>query len=417
MAKARHIREPARDVPVFDQYDVVVVGGGIAGVAASVAAAREGARTALMECGFGLGGLATLGNIIVYLPLCDGNGRKVSGGLAEELLKLADKEGDPLLAPGGHGIPDCWKRGGDKDRRAEERYVVRYNAESYRLALEALVLRAGVDLLYGMRFGNVIKKRSRIEAILAESKSGRVALRCDAVVDASGDGDVCALAGEPMISCDLNVAAGWFYSAGTGGVALHKATEPFDVQALTLLPGAKRGFRGDDAREVSEKMQADHQLVRDRLRQSRKSDGDESLYPIHLPSIPGFRLTRRLGGPCSLVEADDGVFHPQAIGMIGHWRKRGPYYFVPYASIAAVHTGNLFAAGRCAACGQSAWDLMRVIPSCAVTGQAAGVAAARVAASGTSAQTLDMAWLQERLRKLRVPIDRKGRSPHRADWA
>ena len=56
MAKLKHIREPARDIPVFGQYDVVVVGGGIAGVAASIAAAREGARTALIEYGFGLGG-------------------------------------------------------------------------------------------------------------------------------------------------------------------------------------------------------------------------------------------------------------------------------------------------------------------------------------------------------------------------
>ena len=207
MAKARHIREPARDVPVFDQYDVVVVGGGIAGVAASVAAAREGARTALIEYGFGLGGLATLGNIIVYLPLCDGNGRKVSGGLAEELLKLAIKQGDPLHAPGGYDIPDCWKPSGDKARRTEERYKLAYNAESYRLALETFVLRAEVDLLYGMRFCDVSKKRGRIEAILVESKSGRVALRCRAVVDASGDGDVCAHAGEPTITCNMNVAA------------------------------------------------------------------------------------------------------------------------------------------------------------------------------------------------------------------
>jgi len=394
---------------VFGRYDVVVVGGGIAGVAASVAAAREGARAALIEYGFGLGGLATLANVIVYLPLCDGAGRKVSGGLAEELLKLSAKQGDTALAPRGRGIPGCWKRGGDKAQRAEERYLVWYNAESYRLALEAFVLRAGVDLLYGMRFCNVVKKRGRIEAILAESKSGRVALRCDAVVDASGDADVCASAGEPTISCDTNVAAGWFYTVGAGGARVHLGSEPVDLGGLTLRPCVKRGFRGDDARDVSDKMMADHQIIRDQLRELRKREGGESSYPIHLPSIPSFRMTRRLGGPCALAESDDGVFHPEAIGMIGHWRKRGPYYFVPYDSITAVRTKNLFAAGRCAACEQSAWDLMRVIPACAATGQAAGVAAARVADTGVPAQGLDIPWLQDRLRKLRVPIDRKGR--------
>jgi len=69
------ITEPSRKIPVEASYDVAVVGGGIAGVAAALAAAREGVEVVLLERTFGLGGLATLGNVIMYLPLCDGMGR------------------------------------------------------------------------------------------------------------------------------------------------------------------------------------------------------------------------------------------------------------------------------------------------------------------------------------------------------
>ena len=82
-------------------YDVVVCGGGIAGIAAALAAARGGARTCLLEKEYALGGLATLGLIVIYLPLCDGDGVKMSGGIAEELLKLSLKYG-----PGE--IPEVW---------------------------------------------------------------------------------------------------------------------------------------------------------------------------------------------------------------------------------------------------------------------------------------------------------------------
>ncbi len=69
-----------------DQYDVAVCGGGIAGIAAALSAARTGARTILVEREYVLGGLATLGLIVIYLPLCDGSGVQMSGGIAEELL-------------------------------------------------------------------------------------------------------------------------------------------------------------------------------------------------------------------------------------------------------------------------------------------------------------------------------------------
>ena len=77
------------ETPVVDAYDVCVVGGGVAGAAAALAAARRGVRTCLIEKEYALGGLATLGLVVIYLPLCDGRGRQVIGGISEEFLKLS----------------------------------------------------------------------------------------------------------------------------------------------------------------------------------------------------------------------------------------------------------------------------------------------------------------------------------------
>ena len=86
------------------EYDVIICGGGVAGIAAALAAARQGARTLLLEKEYALGGLATLGLIVIYLPLDDGEGVQMSGGIAEELLKLSLQDG-PGSIPGPWAAP------------------------------------------------------------------------------------------------------------------------------------------------------------------------------------------------------------------------------------------------------------------------------------------------------------------------
>jgi len=126
---AEYIQEPERTLPVrYADYDVIVAGGGIAGIAAALAAARAGKRVLLLERMFALGGLATLGLVTIYLPLCDGKGHQLSFGLAEELLKLSIREGWE------RDYPDTWLSGSTEHGR--QRYKVRYNAQVFAILAE-----------------------------------------------------------------------------------------------------------------------------------------------------------------------------------------------------------------------------------------------------------------------------------------
>ena len=98
------VLEKQREIPVAGEYELIVIGGGIAGVAAAVAASRNGLSVAIIEKSIILGGLATLGHVCIYLPLDNGLGQKIFGGLAEELLHVSIKYGY-------NDLPECWRGG------------------------------------------------------------------------------------------------------------------------------------------------------------------------------------------------------------------------------------------------------------------------------------------------------------------
>lgn len=394
MSAKEHITEQVRRTQVAGRWDVVVVGGGVAGVAAAVAAARNGARTCLVEKFSALGGLATLGNVAVYLPLCDGMGRQVIAALGEELLKLSVRDGY-------RAIPACWRGGRRKSDRLRQRYAVQFNPPSFLLEMEALLLRSGVELFYDTRFCDVAVHRGRIRAVLVENKSGRLAMEARTVVDASGDADVCARAGEATVSAGANVRAGWFYFFDGSEVKLHMVNVAFDAQNKRV-PGAGPWYAGDSGRDVSRQIIDSRKTICQMLRGLRKQF--KGGYPVSVPTMPAHRMTRRLRGEVELEETDDHRYFEDAVGMTGDWRKNGPVYFIPFRSLVGVVNENLITAGRCISAA-SAWDVTRVIPTCAVTGEAAGAAAALACRqSGGSLHELNVARLQARLRKQGVLI-------------
>lgn len=406
MTAPTHIVEPERKTPVSGSYDVVVAGGGMAGVAAAVAAARNGASVCIIERYCGLGGLATLGNVTIWLPICDGRGNQVIAGLGEELLTLsvADLEHDNQSAR-FRRPPACWLPDGDPAERARHRYRADFNPASYLLALEKLVIDEGIALMYDTRVCAINRESSGISHVVVENKSGRSAIACRTVVDATGDADICALAGEETVSLESNVPAGWFYTLDDGALTLHQLSNRYDPCAGTDNADGPF-FRGDTAEQVTA-----HVLeTRARLRQwvsDQRAKNPESDPQVVMPAaIACFRMTRRLEGLFTLGEKHMHTWFDDTVGLSGDWRKAGPVYAIPYRCLTAVKTKNLIVAGRCFSVDHTAWDALRAIPTCAVTGEAAGTAAA-IAADHTSGDlhALPVRELQQRLREQGVLLD------------
>jgi hypothetical protein len=377
---------------VTEKYDVIVCGGGFAGISAALAAARQGKRTLLLEKQFILGGLGTAGIVTIYLPLCDGFGHQVSFGIAEELLRLSIKHGYEAK------YPDNWLTENGSRGEHDKRFEVQYNPHLFAITVEQLLLDAGVEILYGASVVAVTKKEDRIEHVIIETKSGRTAYAVGSVVDATGDCDVAVQAGmQTEVFQQGNVLAAWYYSLGEDGYNLHmlgcsdtpeeeKKKNGKDVRTLS-----NRRFGGIDGKELSEQVCMSHlSLYYDFLKRREK---DPTLIPVTMPTIPQVRMTRKIVGEYTLCDNELHTYFEDSIGMVSNWKRRGPIYEVPFRTLYHRSVKNLICAGRCTSVNETLWDVMRVIPCCAVTGQAAGVAAAM----SNDFTTLDVGALQAEL--------------------
>ncbi len=400
------IHEPAREVPVTGEFDVVVAGGGIAGVAAAVAAARNGATVCLLDKESALGGLATLGNVIIWLPICDGRGRQVIGGLGEELLRLSVQElGKDDPAAYFRRVPACWEPGGDPAERRHKRFQAEFNPASYFFALEKWVTAAGVTLSYDTRVCDVRRENDVLTHVLVENKSGRTAIAGKTFVDATGDADLCHFAGEATESLDSNVLCGWYYYLREGKLHLKQCTHPYSPR-LTREGGAGPFFRGDDGRQVTDMILGSRELVRRDLAAIRARHPGEEVQLFAPTTIACFRASRRLVGALSLAETQVHEWFDDTVGLTGDWRQAGPVYALPLRTLCGVRNRNLLAAGRCISAEAAVWDVTRAIPGCAVTGEAAGTAAALAAQGAAGAVAgVDIRRLQDQLRRQRGLLD------------
>ena len=365
--------------PVSYECDVLVAGGGIAGISAALAAARRGAKVTLLERSFELGGLATSGLVTIYLPLCDGMGRQVSFGIAEELLRLSVEHGwESDMSK--HRYPDIWFEEHTVEERAADgkRFDVQFNPHLFAMSAERVLREVGVKILFGATAVAVSEADGRIDAVVIESKSGREAIsvaRC--VVDATGDADICQLSSAKTdVYSHGNTLAAWYYFTNdTPGT--HLKQYGFTDVGLRDNPEkalSKRSYTGIDVTEVSEMMGESHAAIEKDILE-RRAKG-ETVIPSCIASIPQLRMTRRLKGSYELSAEEMHTHFEDSIGMVSDWRKRGPVYEIPFRTLYGSEVKNLLCAGRCISVTDDMWDITRVIPDCAVTGEAAGAAAA-----------------------------------------
>ena len=366
----------ALNTKITESCDVLVCGGGFAGISAALASARQEKKTILLEKEFILGGLGTAGLVTIYLPLCDGMGRQVSFGIAEELLRLSVSMGAEAQ------YPENWLDSEDKSLRTQndKRFEVRYNPNIFALLAEQLLLKENVKIIYGTYAVAVDKKGDEINAVITESKSGRRAIKAVSVVDATGDCDIAFLAGAPTDTFKQgNILAAWYYFLDKSGYLLNIlgcADIPDDQKngengVETLI---NRRFTGLDADEISQMVQLSHRAILEDIKNRRDRGSD--LVPTSIATVPQIRMTRKLIGEYVLHDTEEHKYFEDSVGLVSDWRKRGPIYEVPFKTLYSGKIKNLITAGRCTSVTDSMWDIMRVIPCCAVTGQAAGTAAA-----------------------------------------
>ncbi len=378
------------------QYDVAVCGGGFAGIAAALAAARMGKRVVLFERGYMLGGLGTAGLITIYLPLCDGCGHQVSFGLAEELLRLSIRYGAE------DEYPANWLDGVGSRTVKDPRFRVRYNAQMFAILAEKQLLAEGVEILYGSYVTDTKVKDGRILSLSVENKAGCCEYFISSVVDATGDCDIAAYADAPTATYRKgNLYAGWYYYTNASGYNLRKqgavdATDEEIADPTSPLPAGH--FSGLDARELSSAVCRSHSMIFEDWLAKREKDPATVISTI--PTVPQVRMTRRIVGAYTLSEGQDHTYFEDSIGMVSDWRKRGPVYEVPFRTLYCDNIKNLIVAGRCTSTDDEVWDVMRVIPCCAVTGQAAGTAAAMT----DDFPSLDVKALQSTLEKAGVVL-------------
>lgn len=380
-----YIQEASRSTPVLAACDVAVVGGGIAGIAAALSAARAGAKTILLEQQYALGGLATIGLVTIYLPLCDGTGRQVSFGIAEELLRLG------AAAEGKDPVAD-WKA---RRTAPAARLECTYNPNLMALEAERLLQEAGVEIFYGAQVCETDVQDGAIRALILETRSGRSAVCVKSVVDASGDGIVIRLSGEASaVFRQKNILAAWYYTAEDGKYRLHPVgacDDPDTYQDTGAAQSGQTRYTGLDFRELSRFTQDAHRVLMEDYR--KRGEPSDRYQLAMIASIPQIRMTRRLDGCLVPDEPDACVRYPDSIGMIGNWKRRGPVYELPFSCLHGSRIRNLLAAGRCISVTDRMWDNTRVIPACAVTGEAAGLAAAM----GGDVTALCVAELQDAL--------------------
>jgi len=436
IASEQFLEEPARRTPLLDEADVLVLGGGPAGIAAAVCAARSGARTLLVERYGFLGGMGTAAGVTNSCGLyanVHGDIRRVVHGVASDLFARIE-------ALGGLSTPHLIFG----KTRAQA-----YDMSAYKCAADDLLLAAGAKLLFhAQAVGVVMRREGEIDALLIETRSGRRALRARIFIDASGDGDLAAYSGAPwdksehllyptlmfkVNNVDAQQAkhavediprlmreaeASGAYRFARMGAIVRPMKNPNEWRANVTQIRNARGLAmdGTDAAELSAGEIEGRRQVRDYIAFLRERvPGFAASTVSDIAPQVGIRETRRLRGEYRLTGEDvlDCRDFADAIGVNGwpleqhvagdvRWswpaipESRG-YNQLPYRMLLPLKIDNLLVAGRCASMTQAGQSAARVSGGCFVMGQAAGTAAAMAAAQNRMPRAIEVKSLQTQL--------------------
>jgi hypothetical protein len=398
----KSIIEERREIPVAGETDVLVVGGGLAGVAAAAAAARNGVSVTLLEKTIALGGLATLGHVCVYLPIDDGLGHRIYGGLAEELMQVCHRYSYD-------DIPECWKGSPWRVDEPTGRYQCTFNIPACVMALDEFTDAEGVNVMFDTGMCLPIMEGNTCRGVFVENKSGRSAYLAKMVVDATGDADVLFRAGA---DCETrkSIVSTWTYELDVDRIknetTSNEVLANIRMRWFGLRPDVDNSkseiptFYGTTADGVNDYVHLSRTLALEYL---KKHDRPGYAF-LTMPAIPQFRMTRRLKGLKEL-QCVEGRYEEHSVGIVIHCLENpAAVYEFPYEAVIDARIENVAAAGRMVSAGGRGWEIMRCIPNCVFTGQVAGTAAAMAVRGGVPLQRVDVAALQQSLADTGVVI-------------
>ena len=394
--------EKTQKIPVAGEYEVIVAGGGLSGIAAALSAARLGRRVLLLEKQCWLGGLATTGLVNFWVPLCNGRGRQIIKGMAEEFLRLSIKNGFDT-------IPPTWKDG-EPGEKSNERLMSWFSSGIFALELLKLLREAGVEILYDALITDAEMDDKRIKGLFVETKSGRRFYGAQAVVDATGDADVLHRAGVPTVEGENYFT---YYGEGVSLESCEEAIKrknvfyaynrPFGGSANLYgkgQPEDEKPMRGVDADRINDFLQRNQLIMLEKIEKTPRMERN-----IHmLPGMPQLRTSRRIDGDQTLRGEDVYRHFENSIGAICDFDHRDRLYEVPYGTLVRKGYDNLITCGRSASASGWGWDVLRVIPPAVLTGQAAGIAAAKSIETNVPLPDLDVGPLQDALKNTGVII-------------
>jgi len=399
--------EPAKEIDVFGEYDVVIVGGGPAGLAAAVASGRNQAKTLLIERFGYLGGTATASlmiNINGFRNQVPPDSTQTVKGLAQEIiLELHELK--------GLGESPYEQKAYDLSQ-GELSYSYCVDPEKFKYVTLRMVHEAGVDILFHTYFCDVVREDNELRGIIVENKSGRQAIFARVTVDASGDGDVAARAGCPFWEAPAeatNVLQDniMYKISGLGDAPFGSCR--YGDSSVVWGPGGVWGR--NDAWEISKaEIEARLQVLEHfgELVARNPQLKAAGAYLAETPPLLGIRQTRFIEGEYQLTAEDalsgrrfDDVIAISSCPIIHYYGYRRYLehegYDIPYRCLVPRAVDDLLVAGRCISSQQQPYESHRAMAPIMAIGQAAGTAAALSVEEEVKPRDLNVRLLQQGL--------------------
>lgn len=398
-----YFTEKEQNLPIIDEYDILVLGGGPAGVSASVSASRLGAKVGIVERYGYLGGQATGGLVILLVGLTDGKERIIKGLCEETIRKLTEIKSTKNI--GNH---------------------VLFDPESLKYVFDSYILANRITPYYHSFVSGLIKENDRTVAAIIDGKSGRRIIKAHMFVDATGDADLAKFANVPfeqeVRENSLPVTLGF----RVGGIATEKVAtfissnyelyqnllKNLDITTkiggwIPTLHNGEAWFNIAHVENIditdSDDLTRAEIIARMKIQAimatfKEKIDGFENGYLIDTAAQIGVRESRKIKGLYQFTQEDVKEEFYDSIAQAPDYTGSGKGLVqVPYRCLVSSESENIIFAGRCISVEHKLIDMFREIPCCMATGQAAGISAAVALKTNQNLHTVNLGLIQENL--------------------